>query len=128
MKDSCKAFNRNDPNLIAACENFTKGYGFDAVIITAASPSNDPIVLSAEILKKKGKIIVVGAVKMDIPRDPHFYRKELDLKMSCSYGPGRYDVDYEENGMDYPFPYVRWTEQRNMEAFLNLLSGKSIKY
>lgn len=123
---SVKALNRNDPNLIAACDNFTNGYGFDAVIITAASSSNDPIILSSEILKKKGKIIVVGSVKMDIPRDPHFYRKELDLKMSCSYGPGRYDVDYEENSMDYPYSYVRWTERRNMDAFLNLLSGSSI--
>jgi polar amino acid transport system substrate-binding protein len=121
-----KALNRSDPNLLAACENFTKGYGFDSVIITAAATSNDPIELSAEILKKKGKVIVVGAVKMDIPRDPHFYRKELDLKMSCSYGPGRYDVNYEENGNDYPFAYVRWTEQRNMEAFLELLSRKVI--
>lgn len=125
-KAADKAMNRNDGNLIAACDNFTKGFGFDSVIITAAANSNDPIELSAEISKKKGKVIVVGAVKMDIPRDPHFYRKELDLKMSCSYGPGRYDVNYEENGCDYPFAYVRWTEQRNMEAFLELLSRRSI--
>jgi predicted dehydrogenase/threonine dehydrogenase-like Zn-dependent dehydrogenase len=116
------AYNRNDPNILSACENFTNGQGFDAIIITAATPSNDPIELAAEISRKKGRIIIVGAVKMNIPRDPHFYRKELDLKMSCSYGPGRYDVDYEENGLDYPFAYVRWTEQRNMEAFLALLS------
>ena len=125
-KAADKALNRSDANLIAACENFTKGFGFDSVIITAAASSNDPVELSSEILKKKGKIIVVGAVKMDIPRDPHFYRKELELKMSCSYGPGRYDVDYEENSLDYPFSYVRWTEQRNMEAFLGLLSRKVI--
>ena len=73
--------------------------------------TNDPIELSAEITRKKGKVIVVGAVKMDIPRDPHFYRKELELKMSCSYGPGRYDVNYEQDGQDYPYAYVRWTEQ-----------------
>lgn len=121
-----KTLNRSDPNLLAACDNFTRGFGFDSVIITAAAASNDPIELSAQILKKKGKVIVVGAVKMDIPRDPHFYRKELDLKMSCSYGPGRYDVNYEENGNDYPFAYVRWTEQRNMETFLELLSRKAI--
>lgn len=120
------ALNRKDENLITACENFTKGYGFDAVIITAAAPSNDPIELASEILRKKGKVIVVGAVKMDIPRDPHFYRKELELRMSCSYGPGRYDVQYEELGNDYPYSYVRWTEQRNMEAFLELLSGGKI--
>ena len=121
-----QALSRNDANLITACENFTNGYGFDSVIITAAAPSNDPIELSSEIVKKKGDIIIVGAVKMDIARDPYFYRKELNLKMSCSYGPGRYDVNYEENGQDYPFSYVRWTEQRNMEAFLNLLSQKEI--
>ena len=120
------ALNRNHSNLISACQNFTGGKGFDSVIITAASPTNDPIELSAEILRKKGKLIVVGAVKMDLPRDPHFYRKELDLRMSCSYGPGRYDVNYEGNGIDYPYAFVRWTEQRNMEAFLMLLSRKSI--
>jgi polar amino acid transport system substrate-binding protein len=118
------AFRRDDPNLVSACDNFTFGHGFDAIIITAASSSNDPIVLSSEIVRKKGKIIVVGAVKMDIPRDPYFYKKELDLRISCSYGPGRYDPDYEESGVDYPYPYVRWTEQRNMEAFLELLSRK----
>jgi polar amino acid transport system substrate-binding protein len=120
------ALNRNDENLIAAASSFTNGYGFDKVIITAAAPTNDPIALSAEILRKKGAVIMVGAVKMDVPRDPHFFRKELDLKMSCSYGPGRYDVKYEEEGNDYPIGYVRWTEQRNMEAFLQLLSNKSI--
>jgi len=121
-----KAMARDDANLIAACDNFTKGRGFDFVIITAATHSNDPIELSAEIVRKKGKVIIVGAVKMDIPRDPHFYRKELDLRMSCSYGPGRYDREYEENGHDYPYAYVRWTEQRNMEAFLDILSQGKI--
>lgn len=67
---------------------------------------------------------MVGAVKMDIPREPYFYKNELELKISCSYGPGRYDVNYEELGQDYPIAYVRWTEQRNMEAFLDLLSQK----
>ena len=117
-----KALHRNDPGLLSACENLTNGQGFDSVIITAAAPTNDPIILSTELCRKKGKIIVVGSVKMDVPRDPYFYRKELELKISCSYGPGRYDVNYEEGGMDYPFAYVRWTEQRNMGAFLNLVS------
>jgi predicted dehydrogenase/threonine dehydrogenase-like Zn-dependent dehydrogenase len=117
-----KALNRNDENLLSACDNFTNGYGFDSVIITAAAPTNDPIILGTEISRKKGKIIVVGSVKMDVPRDPYFYRKELELKISCSYGPGRYDVNYEEAGVDYPFAYVRWTEQRNMEAFLTMIS------
>lgn len=117
---------RNDPNLLSICQNFTNGNGFDSIIITAATSSNDPIVLSTEIARKKAKIVVVGAVKMDIPREPFFYRNELELRISCSYGPGRYDVNYEELGHDYPIAYVRWTEQRNMEAFLNLLSQKSI--
>lgn len=116
------ALNRNQPDLLNICQSFTKGHGFDSIIITAAAPTNDPIELSAEIARKKGKVIVVGAVKMDIPRDPHFYRKELDLRMSCSYGPGRYDSRYEEDGLDYPLAYVRWTEQRNMESFLALIS------
>lgn len=117
-----KALHRDDPNLISACDNFTNGHGFDSIIITAAAPTNDPIVLSTEICRKKGRIVVVGAVKMDVPRDPHFYRKELELRISCSYGPGRYDVEYEEGGIDYPIAYVRWTEKRNMEAFLEMVS------
>ncbi|WP_299244505.1 bi-domain-containing oxidoreductase [uncultured Aquimarina sp.] len=117
-----EALLRSDSNLMTAIDNFTDGYGFDSVIITAAAPTNDPIELSAVISRKKGKVIVVGAVKMDIPRDPDFYRKELDLRMSCSYGPGRYDTSYEEDGQDYPYAYVRYTEQRNMETFLNLIS------
>lgn len=117
-----QAMLRNDSNLMAAVENFTQGHGFDSVIITAATTSNDPVELSTLISRKKGKIIVVGAVKMDIPRDPDFYRKELELKISTSYGPGRYDTTYEEDGIDYPYAYVRYTEQRNMEAFLDLLS------
>tara|TARA_B110000211_G_scaffold228761_1_gene285515 strand:- start:78 stop:1541 length:1464 start_codon:yes stop_codon:yes gene_type:complete len=107
-----------------AAIDFTNGKGFDSVIITAAAPSNDPIELSSELARKKGKIIVVGAVKLDIQRDPYFFRKELELKLSCSYGPGRYDTSYEENGIDYPYAYVRWTEQRNMDAFLRLLEKK----
>lgn len=121
-----KALSRKDENLLSACDSFTRGHGFDSVIITAAAPSNDPIVLSSEILRKKGKVVIVGAVKMDIPRDPNFYPKELDLRMSCSYGPGRYDAEYEEMGNDYPIAYVRWTEKRNMEAFLDLLAQKKL--
>ncbi|MBA3986570.1 MAG: Gfo/Idh/MocA family oxidoreductase [Flavobacteriales bacterium] len=122
-----QALLRNDSNLLTAIDNFTNGHGFDSVIITAAAPSNDPIELSAVISRKKGKVIVVGAVKMDVPRDPDFYRKELDLRMSCSYGPGRYDVSYEEDGQDYPYAYVRYTEQRNMETFLDLVSSGAIQ-
>ena len=123
---SVSARSRNSPNLIEACESFTQGHGFDSVIITAAASSNDPVELAAQIARKRAKIIVVGAVKMDIQREPYFYKKELDLRMSCSYGPGRYDPDYEESGNDYPYSYVRWTEQRNMQSFLDLLSLKVI--
>jgi len=125
--NSAHAILRNDPKIMAATENFTNGYGFDSVIITAAGQTNDPVELSGKILRKKGAVIVVGAVKMDIPRDPDFYRKELELKLSCSYGPGRYDVKYEEEGVDYPYGYVRWTEQRNMEAFLKLIADQTVK-
>lgn len=121
-----KALLRNDPNLVTACENFTNGHGFDTIIITAATQSNDPVELAGELARKKGKVVVVGVVPMNVPRDPHYYRKEIDIKMSCSYGPGRYDVGYEENGVDYPYAYVRWTEQRNMESFLDLLARKYI--
>lgn len=121
-----KAYLRNDPNLMANAEKLSHGHGFDSVIITAGGKTNDPVELSGQLLRKKGAVIVVGAVKMDIPRDPDFYQKELELKLSCSYGPGRYDVKYEEEGVDYPYGYVRWTEQRNMEAFLQLLADQAI--
>lgn len=120
------AMSRNDSSLTSALDNFTSGHGFDKVIITAAAPTNDPIVLSTQILKKKGTIILVGSTPIEIPREPDFYRKELEFKISTSYGPGRYDVKYEEEGQDYPFGYVRWTEQRNMQAFLQLISNGSL--
>lgn len=123
---AAKALTRQDENLITATDNFTHGYGFDKVIITAGALTNDPVELAGQISRKKGTVVVVGAVKMDIPRDPYYYRKELEIKMSCSYGPGRYDPEYEENGNDYPYGYVRWTEQRNMQAFLDQLSNKRI--
>lgn len=123
---TAKAMKRDDHALMAAIDNFTNGHGFDKVIITAAGQTNDPVELAGQILRKKGSVIIVGAVTMNLPRDPDYYRKELDLKMSCSYGPGRYDVNYEEGGTDYPYGYVRWTEQRNMQAFLKLLADGKI--
>ncbi len=117
---------RADAGLDAAIASFTAGHGFDAVIITAATQSADPVELSTAILRQKGTIVVVGAVPMNIPREPHFYRKELELKISCSYGPGRYDSSYEEGGQDYPYGYVRWTENRNMAAFVKLLEAGSV--
>jgi polar amino acid transport system substrate-binding protein len=103
----------------------TNGYGVDKVILTAATESNEPVELAGDICREKGKVVVVGAVKVDIPREP-YYLKELEIIMSRSYGPGRYDLSYEEEGMDYPLGYVRWTENRNMQAFLDLLDAKKI--
>ena len=126
-KTSCHAAStQNDKELESKIDRFTGGHGFDSVIITAATLSNGPIELSTAILRQKGLIVVVGAVQMNIPREPHFYHKELELKISCSYGPGRYDHTYEEEGCDYPYGYVRWTENRNMEAFVRLLENGSV--
>ena len=105
----------------AACDAFTGGRGADAVLITAAASSDGPLALAAEMSRRKGRVVAVGLVGLRVPRDP-FYRKELDLRLSMSYGPGRYDPDYEEGGRDYPFAYVRFTEQRNMESFLYLVA------
>ncbi|MBX3042773.1 MAG: bi-domain-containing oxidoreductase [Candidatus Kapabacteria bacterium] len=107
--------------------SFTRGLGCDAVLITAGTSSNQPIELALNITRKKGKVVIVGAVGMNIPRTP-FYMKEIDLRISCSYGPGRYDVNYEEKGIDYPAAYVRWTENRNMSSILDLLSSKTIDF
>lgn len=127
LKTGCHAARtRSDAGLESALDLFTGGHGFDAVIITAATQSADPIELATAILRQKGVIVVVGAVPMNIPREPHFYKKELELKISCSYGPGRYDRSYEEEGCDYPYGYVRWTENRNMAAFVRLLESRAV--
>jgi predicted dehydrogenase/threonine dehydrogenase-like Zn-dependent dehydrogenase len=106
--------------------NWSRGRGADLVVITAATSSNQPIELAAEVSRRKGRVVAVGLVGLDVPRQA-FYERELTLKVSMSYGPGRYDLDYEERGHDYPFPYVRWTEQRNIEAFLDLVAAKRIE-
>lgn len=100
----------------------TRGAGADAVVIAAGTASRDPIELSGRLCRQKGRVVIVGAVPTGFTREP-FYRKELELRMSCSYGPGRYDPRYEEQGIDYPIGYVRWTEQRNMQAFVDLLAA-----
>lgn len=118
----------------AACTNeqalsvgagFTHRRGFDAILITAATKSNEPLEISGELARDRGIVVAVGAIGMTIPRKP-YYEKELDFRISRSYGPGRYDPEYEENGHDYPLGYVRWTQQRNMEAFVQLLSSQSL--
>ena len=102
--------------------DWSRGRGADAVLITAGTSSNEPVELAGEISRTKGRVIAVGAVGLNIPRKP-YYERELTFKISMSYGPGRYDPEYEERGHDYPFGYVRWTEGRNIEAFLDLVAG-----
>jgi predicted dehydrogenase/threonine dehydrogenase-like Zn-dependent dehydrogenase len=106
-------------------ETWTRGHGADAVLITAATDSNEPVELAARVSRLKGRVIVVGMTGMNIPR-PAFFSRELKLVVSMSYGPGRYDPEYEERGHDYPLPYVRWTEKRNIESFLELIGDGRI--
>jgi predicted dehydrogenase len=111
----------SDPHLGSNVASFSR-YGVDAAIITAATKSAEPLELAATLLRDRGRISVVGDVGMGVSRS-QMYRKEISLTMSRSYGPGRYDPGYEEGGHDYPIGFVRWTEKRNMEAFLDLLSS-----
>src|SRR5882757_1964709 len=115
----------NDPGLHNAVKSFSR-YGVDAALITAATKSADPLELAANLLRDRGRISVIGDVGMGVSRG-HMYRKEISLAMSRSYGPGRYDASYEEGGQDYPIGFVRWTEKRNMEAFLDLLASRSLQ-
>ena len=104
---------------------WSRGRGADAVLITAATSSNEPLQLAGQISRMKGRVVAVGLVGLDVPRQT-FYERELALKISMSYGPGRYDPEYEERGHDYPFGYVRWTEKRNIEAFLDLIAQRRL--
>ncbi|MDT8322944.1 MAG: bi-domain-containing oxidoreductase [Bacteroidota bacterium] len=115
------ALNRNVDPIESVVQSLSGGHGADAVIITAGTSSNDPIELAGRITRERGRVVVVGAASMQIPRGP-FYMKEIDIRMSRSYGPGRYDSEYEEEGHDYPIGFVRWTENRNMQAYLALLA------
>ena len=112
-------------DLVAAADQFSQGKGMDAVLITAATKSNEPVTVAGEIARMKAKVVVTGVVGMDLPRDD-YYKKELDFKLSLSYGPGRYDSSYEEGGVDYPYGYVRWTEQRNISSFLDLVATGAV--
>jgi predicted dehydrogenase/threonine dehydrogenase-like Zn-dependent dehydrogenase len=124
------AFLRSEAGLESRIIDFTGGVGCDAVIITAASDSSDPINFAGALARKRARIVVVGAVPTGFDREPHYYKKELQVRMACSYGPGRYDPEYEEKGRDYPVGYVRWTERRNMQAFQDFIkTGKiDIRY
>ncbi len=116
---------RNDETLEARVMQFSNGHGVDAVIITAATSSLDPVELAGALCRQRGKVVIVGNVPTGFSRKT-YYRKELELRMSTSYGPGRYDTNYEEKGLDYPIGQVRWTENRNMLAFAELLGSQQL--
>jgi len=111
----------DDPE--AAARNLGPSEGVDSVVIAASTDSNDPIELAGDLCREQGRVSVVGQVGMDVPRDV-YYDKELDVRVSRSYGPGRYDRTYEEQGVDYPVEHVRWTENRNMREFVRLLDDR----
>jgi len=110
---------------VAAAMTFSRGCGVDAVLITASTKSNEPVHQSAAMCRKRGRIVLVGVVGLGLSR-ADFYEKELSFQVSCSYGPGRYDAQYEEAGHDYPLGFVRWTEQRNFEAVLDMLADRRL--
>lgn len=117
--ETCNPANGEDP--VAAGMSFSRGRGVDAVIITASTPSSDPVTQAARMSRKRGRIVLVGVTGLELNR-ADFYEKELSFQVSCSYGPGRYDPNYEEKGQDYPLGFVRWTEQRNFEAVLDMMA------
>lgn len=106
---------------VAAAQAYSRGRGVDAVIITASTKSNEPVHQAALMCRKRGRIVLVGVTGLELSR-ADFYEKELSFQVSCSYGPGRYDPAYEEKGNDYPVGFVRWTEQRNLEAVLDMMA------
>ncbi|MGB3646407.1 MAG: bi-domain-containing oxidoreductase [Mesorhizobium sp.] len=107
---------------VAAAQAFSRGRGVDAVIVTASTKSSEPMHQAASICRKRGRIVLVGVTGLELSR-ADFYEKELTFQVSCSYGPGRYDPNYEEKGQDYPVGFVRWTEQRNFEAVLDMMAS-----
>ncbi|HEY2596693.1 MAG TPA: bi-domain-containing oxidoreductase [Chloroflexota bacterium] len=112
---------RSDPDLIQRVQAFSHGRGADAILIAAAASSSDPVQIAPSLARDRAVVVAVGMIGMDVPRNA-YYEKELQVRLSRSYGPGRYDRTYEEQGVDYPPGYVRWTEQRNMEGFLDLVA------
>lgn len=110
---------------VAAGMAFSRGLGVDGVIVTASTKSSDPIAQAARMSRKRGRIVLVGVTGLDLSR-ADFYEKELTFQVSCSYGPGRYDPAYEDHGQDYPLAFVRWTEQRNFEAVLDMLASGAL--
>jgi predicted dehydrogenase/threonine dehydrogenase-like Zn-dependent dehydrogenase len=122
--ETCNPGKGADP--VAAGMTLSRGRGVDGVIITASTPSNDPVSQAAQMARVRGRIILVGVTGLELNRSD-FYEKELSFQVSCSYGPGRYDPSYEQKGNDYPFGLVRWTEQRNFEAVLDLMSSGRLR-
>jgi predicted dehydrogenase/threonine dehydrogenase-like Zn-dependent dehydrogenase len=116
----------NTGEAVGLGRGFSGGRGFDAVLITADTRSDEPVETAGELARDRGVVVAVGAVGLTIPRKL-YYEKELDFRLSRSYGPGRYDPAYEEQGLDYPYGYVRWTEQRNMEAVARLLATGAVR-
>ena len=119
----CNPGKGEDP--VAAGMAFSRGAGVDGVIVCASTKSNEPITQAARMCRKRGRIILVGVTGLELNR-ADFYEKELMFQVSCSYGPGRYDPSYEEKGQDYPYGFVRWTEQRNFEAVLDLMAARQL--
>lgn len=119
--DDVSAWSSESVDSVSMVENLTNGVGLDGVIVTAATKSHHPVNLAFDLCRKRAAVSIVGDVGLGLNRSK-MYRKELELKLSCSYGPGRYDPNYEIMGQDYPIGYVRWTEKRNLELFLNLIS------
>ena len=113
-------------NPVAWCLEQTEGAGVDGVLITAATSSNEPVHVAAQACRQRGRIVLVGVTGLELRRDL-FYKKELSFQVSCSYGPGRYDSAYEQQGHDYPIGFVRWTEQRNFQAVLHALARGSLR-
>lgn len=118
--------NSKEENIVEKILNWSDGYGADAVIFTASTQQNEPLSQCFQMTRKKGRVVLVGVAGPEIKRED-IYTKELDFLISTSYGPGRYDTRYEEKGVDYPYAYVRWTENRNMKEYLRLIHSKHIK-
>lgn len=118
--ETCNPGQGEDP--VSAGLAFSRGHGVDAVIITASTKSTAPVTQAAQMSRKRGRIVLVGVVGLELNR-ADFYEKELNFQVSCSYGPGRYEPTYEEQGVDYPIGFVRWTEQRNFEAVLDMMAS-----
>ncbi|MBF0546810.1 MAG: bi-domain-containing oxidoreductase [Candidatus Riflebacteria bacterium] len=124
-KYGIEAFLAGNTDPVEASRKFSDGNGVDAVLITASTKSNDPIQLAPQMCRKRGRVVLVGVVGLELSRDD-FYKKEISFQVSCSYGPGRYDPEYEKKGLDYPIGFVRWTEERNLQAVLELMADRKL--